>query len=108
MSLTVQFIQDSVFRGDYELSLHADEERLIEGLTLSQLEDILQRCELLEDYPDDPRGPSCLVLGYLGKRPIHCVCGLTRHNRLILITVYEPQMPKWRDDRTRNRPEPNS
>lgn len=31
--------------------------------------------ELIEDYPDDPRGHSCLLLGYGEEgRPIHVVC----------------------------------
>ena len=57
----------------------------------------------LEDYPDDPRGHSCLVLGHTGGQPVHVVCGLTRQGRLLLITVHRPLPPKWRDARTRER-----
>ena len=33
------------------------------------------RVEVVEDYPDDPRNPSCLVLGFTGQgRPLHAHC----------------------------------
>ena len=59
--------------------------------------------EILEDYPDDPRGPSCLVLGYVGERPLHIVCGYTPATWIRIITVYIPKPPKWTDERTRRR-----
>ena len=83
--------------------MHADQERLAEGLTVAALEQALQSAELIEDYPNDPRGHSCLILGFTEGRAIHVVCGLTRQQKLILITVYLPVLPKWRDERTRAR-----
>lgn len=55
----------------------------------------LSDVKVLEEYPEDRRGPSCLVLGYspVG-RPIHVVCA-TAQPHLVLITVYEPRPPKW-------------
>jgi len=103
MPLDVQFIRESIASGAYALSLHADDERLADGLTVAEVEGALSAPELLEDYPDDPRGHSCLVLGYTGGLPVHVVCGQTRQDRLVLITVYRPQLPKWKDECTRNR-----
>ena len=102
MSPTAEFIRQCVEKDDYEFSLHADDERLSDGLTIAELEEVLCSCELIEDYPDDPRGPSCLVLGSATGRPLHVVCGLTKQQKLLLITVYRPTMPKWRDEKTRN------
>lgn len=105
-SIGIEFIQGAVQNGDYELSLHADDERIADGLTVEQIEIALSKCELLEDYSDDPRGHSCLVLGFVeDDRPIHAVCGKTRQAKLILITVYIPSEPKWSDPRTRTRKE---
>jgi len=95
------FISQAVHAGDYELSLHADEERLNDRVTIAELEDVLRSCEILERYPDDPRGESCLVLGFSRERPVHVVCGKTRQDKLFLITVYMPTEPKWKDPRTR-------
>jgi hypothetical protein len=103
MPLTLEFIRGSVASGAYELSLHADDQRLADGLTMRDVEEVLQSAELLEEYPDDPRGASCLVLGHARGQAVHVVCGLTRQGRLIVITVYRPSLPKWKDERTRNR-----
>lgn len=105
MSLTISFIKQNISNGDYELSLHADEERFAEGLTIEHVEVALRSPELLEDYPDDPRGESCLVLGYSNQQPVHVVCGMTRQKKLLIITVYLPRLPKWKDERTRSREE---
>jgi hypothetical protein len=64
--------------------------------------------EIVEAYPEDPRGESCLVLGYAGAKPIHAVLGWARirgedEDILRIITVYIPQPPKWHDSRTRGR-----
>lgn len=39
-----------------------------------ELEEALRDCEIIENYPDDLRGASCLVLGFCGPKPIHAVC----------------------------------
>lgn len=103
-SVTPDFIRAEIEKQSYEISLHADDERIADGLTISQLEFVLSNCEIIEQYPNDPRGESCLILGFTSDRiPIHVVCGKNRSGHLILITVYIPTMPKWKDPRTRNR-----
>ncbi len=44
-------------------------------ITRDEIEEVIRSGEVIEDYPDDVRGHSCLLLGY-GKenRPIHVVC----------------------------------
>ena len=61
MTITPDFIRTEVAQQSYELSIHADNERLTDGLRIAQLEEALAACEILESYPDDPRGESCLV-----------------------------------------------
>jgi hypothetical protein len=98
-----QFLRD----GRYEVSFHAQQERLEEDLDLIEIEAaIIESGELLEQYPDDPRGESCLALGFVGDRPIHVVLGWAAikgesRGMLRLITVYTPMAPKWSDPRTR-------
>lgn len=104
MGITPEFIHAAIAQQTYVLSVHADNERLADGLTVTQLEVALAQCEVLESYPDDPRGASCLVLGFTPDgRAIHLVCGRKPGGPLVLITVYLPTMPKWCDARTRNR-----
>lgn len=98
------FIRDEVAAQIYEISLHADDERLAEHLTVAEIEAALMTCEILEEYPEDPRGSSCLALGFTpGGRPVHLVCGRNKRGHLVWITVYVPTTPKWRDARTRDR-----
>lgn len=100
-------IQQLLREGRYEISFHAQQERLEEDLDVIQIEAaIIDQGELLEDYPNDPRGQSCLVLGFVGGRPIHVVLGWATmksetRRMLRLITVYTPTEPKWTDPRTR-------
>lgn len=102
--MTPDFIRAEIMAQHYEISLHADDERLADNLTISQLEHVLLNCELLEHYPDDPRGESCLVVGYTPDvAPVHVVCGKNRSGHVVLITVYIPTMPKWSDPYIRNR-----
>lgn len=104
MSITPHFIFAQVKKQTYEISIHADEKRLAEGLTTAQVEHVLSNGEIIEEYPNDPRGESCLVVGFVSPRmPVHVVCGKNRSGHLMLITVYIPAMPKWLDPYTRNR-----
>lgn len=72
----VKAIRRLVRAGKYEFSVHAERERQTDKITTEDLERALIRCEIVEDYPDDPRGASCLVLGFAAERPIHVVCAL--------------------------------
>ena len=102
--MDLQWIQQCIRTEEYEFSAHADDERQAEKIPIVEVELALLSGEILEDYPTDPRGPSCLVLGYASVGyPIHVVCGQTPSRRLRIITVYIPSLPKWQDPRTRRR-----
>jgi hypothetical protein len=104
IELTLDFIHDEVYAQHFEISLHADDERMADGLTLAEVEEVLLRCRIIEHYPADPRGESCLVAGLTEAGiPVHVVCGRNPAGRLVLVTVYIPAMPKWKDWFTRNR-----
>ena len=87
MSVTPDFIRTEIEQQRYEISVHADDERIADDLTVSQLELALSDCEIIEDYPDDPRGESCLALGFTPDgTPVHVVCGKNRLGHL----CYDP------------------
>jgi len=95
----VRYIQERIQRNLYEISLHAEHERENDSLLVSDIEEsVLLSGELLEDYPDDLRGHSCLVLGFnRAGQAIHTVWGLLPTGWVRLITVYVPRPPKWID-----------
>lgn len=104
MAITPDFIRAEIESQDYDISLHADDERITDELAVSQLEFALLNCKIIEQYPDDSRGESCLAVGFTPDGiAVHVVCGKNPSGYLILITVYIPTMPKWRDPYTRNR-----
>ena len=103
IEITVEFIRDKSRRREFLITYHAHQERQAEGIGMAEIREALSRGEVLENYPDDPRGASCLVLGFAATRPLHIVCGRTKSDRLVVITVYRPQEPKWGDPRTRGR-----
>jgi hypothetical protein len=57
---------------------------------------------VIEDYPEDARGHSCLMLGRgEGDRPVHVVCA-PKPEYLAVITTYLPDPEQWEQDwRTR-------
>lgn len=56
--------------------------------------------ELIEDYPEDSRGASCLLLGTARNgRRLHMHC--TYLPDVAVITVYEPRPEEWIDWKVR-------
>ena len=54
--------------------------------------------EVIEEYPKDARGHSCLLLGFGDQgRPIHVVCA-PREDYLAIITAYLPDTHAWSND----------
>lgn len=69
----------------------------------SEVDAIVRTGELIEDYPSDPRGHSCLLLGWGEEgRPIHVVCS-PKGDYLAIITAYVPDPGQWADDFKRRR-----
>jgi hypothetical protein len=61
-----------------------------------------ERAEIIEDYPGDPRGATCLILAWTaGGRALHAVVSYPPD--VAIITVYEPSSLKWEELRTRRR-----
>ena len=71
-------IWQAVRDGRLVFSRHAFEEMAQEDPVhlASVIEDVILTGELIEDYPTAPRGPCCLLLGWLGKAGMR-VLGLT-------------------------------
>jgi hypothetical protein len=54
--------------------------------------------EMVEDYPDDNRGHSCLLMGRgVKERPIHVVCS-PKEDYLAIITAYLPSEQEWKNN----------
>ncbi len=73
-------------------------------ITTQEVREALSAGEIIEHYPEDVRGHSCLILGWTEDgRPLHVVCA-PKSDYLAVITVYEPSPKKWEPDfKTRKR-----
>ena len=72
-------------------------------ISSSEVERVVLEGEIIEDYPEDVRGPSCLMLGSGGDRPIHVVCS-PKDEYLAIITAYVPDPSQWSPDFRRRVP----
>ena len=67
-------------------------------ITTAEIRKVVERGEVVEDYPEDVRGHSCLMLGFgEGGRAIHVVCS-PKDEYLAIITAYLPDAGEWSDD----------
>jgi hypothetical protein len=87
----------------YEFSKHAVDQGIIREISVAELEDVIaNRSEVIEDYPDDKYGPSCLIFGYTkAGRPLHVQCSYPSRSLVKIITVYEPDPDLWINFRVR-------
>jgi hypothetical protein len=70
----------------------------VDLITVEEVRTVVLEGEIIENYPEDVRGHSCLMLGrgVLG-RPIHVVCS-PEEDYLAIITVYLPDERRWETD----------
>jgi hypothetical protein len=81
----------------YRLTFHAEDEREADKIFISEIEEAFSSgdCVIIEDYPEDKRGHSSLVLGFTKEgRPIHMVCAI-HEDILVIITIYRPDPELW-------------
>lgn len=79
-------------------TIHALKEEALDDITAEQVEKaLISGLKIIEEYPDDPRGVSCLLLCSIAGKPVHVVCA-PHEDALIIITVYRPEASKWTDD----------
>jgi len=96
--MDISDIKEKVKYGRYRISFTHTEKLRERKIEIAELEEAILSGEIIEDYPTDPRGPSCLILGYTQRdRPLHIVCGITEQE-LLITTAYEPSLEEWESD----------
>ena len=95
--IRAKFAQD-----EFEFSKHATDQTILRDITVQEIREIVMAGEIIEDYPDDKYGPSCLILGFTrARRPIHLQCSYPSRPIIKVVTVYEPDPAEWVDYRVR-------
>lgn len=86
----------------FEFSEHAVDQSIIRHVAVEEIRQAILGGEIIEDYPDDKYGPSCLILGFTqAGRPLHIQCSYPSRPLLKIITLYEPDSDLWTDFRIR-------
>jgi len=61
--------------GQFQFSKHAVDQTIARRISVGEVYEMSANAELIEDYPDDKYGPSCLIFGRTtAGRPLHIQC----------------------------------
>ena len=92
----IEPIRAKIRRGRFEFSKHAADQVLQREISVQEVREAIANGEVIEDYPDDKYGPSCLILGFTrDRRPLHIQCSYPSRPLVKVVTVYEPDPLLW-------------
>lgn len=80
------------------MTVHCLERSIERSVEVEDIESAIESGEIIEYYPEDKYGPSCLILGYTKKRrPLHIQCSI---QPVWIVTCYDPseKKEKWSKD----------
>lgn len=66
-------------------------------LTTNEIKEAIFNGDIIEEYPQDSRGESCLVIHSQKKQTLHVVCS-PKSEYLAIITAYLPALDQWSSD----------
>jgi hypothetical protein len=83
--------------GHYLLTEHTSDRAAARGIVSREIEEAIANGEIIEDYPADKYGPSCLIMGLTeAGRVLHVQASYPPSVKVI--TVYEPSLSEWEGD----------
>lgn len=92
-------IRQQVKQGKLYYTRHTIQQMLKRSITAEQVESGILNGEVIEEYPDDKYGPSCLVSTQLKSKWIHIV--ISKRTPIWVITAYYPDPKEWIDFKKR-------
>ncbi len=97
-------IREKIEAEQFEFSKHAVDQSIIRRISVQEIREIFADAEVIEDYPEDKYGPSCLIMGKTREgRPLHLQCSYPSRPLIKIITLYEPDPDLWIDFKMRRR-----
>ena len=72
-------IRKKIEASQFEFSKHAVDQSIIRRISVKETQELFGDAEVIEDYPEDKYGPSCLILGKTREgRALHIQCSYPR------------------------------
>ena len=101
MSLVEDIIK-KVENDQFEFSKHAVDQSIIRRISVQEVREAILNGEVIEEYPQDKYGPSCLIFGMTEtNRPLHIQCSYPSRPFIKIVTLYEPNRTHWMDFKKR-------
>ena len=100
----IEQLRSKIAANLFEFSRHAVDQSILRGITVQELREAILDGEVIEDYPEDKYGPSCLVFGKTkSQRPLHMQCSHPSREVVKIITLYQPDLEQWIDYKVRRK-----
>lgn len=104
MSTLILEIRRKIAQDQFEFSKHAVDQSILRNIRVQEIREAIAKGDVIEDYPEDKYGSSCLVCGFTGsQRPIHIQCSYPYRKIIKIITVYQPDPQRWNYNFTQRR-----
>lgn len=104
MSELIEEIRLKINCDQFEFSRHAVDQSILRGIRVHEVIEAITNGQVIEDYPDDKYGPSCLISGLTqANRNIHVQCSYPSRSFVKIITLYKPDLTQWDDNFTKRR-----
>jgi len=97
-------LRSKIAANQFEFTRHALDQSILRDITVQELREAMENGEVIEDYPLDKYGRSCLVFGMTkSDRPIHIQCSHPSREIVKIITLYQPDPEQWIDYKERRK-----
>ena len=90
--MDIASIRGKIRDGSYEISFTHTEKLRQRKISIATIEQAVIEGTIIESYPDDPRGPSCLVMGSIS------FVRICKSPAVLIVTAYEPDPQEWEAD----------
>jgi hypothetical protein len=92
----IEKIRQKVRQNQFEFSQHDLDPTIFRQIAVQELQEAIEQGEVIEDYPDDKYGASCLIGGVtLAGKVLHIHCSYPNRPLIKIITIYEPDPQLW-------------
>lgn len=96
---SIDHFRQKFLAGDFEFSKHTTDQSILRRIRVGEIREAIADSGVIEDYPNDKYGPSCLIFGRTqADRILHIQCSYPGRSLVKIITVYEPDRDRWNAD----------